>query len=184
MKSEDALILSWRRFLDGEDEGFAEIVRETSDSLLYFVLGLVKNSWIAEDIVSDTFAELIFRRKRFRGDSALKTYLFAIGRNRAIDYIRKTSRELSVPDFTAEAASDSETLEARIITGERNRQLHAAMGELCEDYRQVLYLVYFEDMSAEAAARVMKRSRKQTENLIYRAKKALRAILEADGFEL
>ena len=56
------------------------------------------------------------------------------------------------------------------------------MSELCENYRAVLYLVYFENMTADQAAYVMKKSKKQTENLIFRARKTLRAILEKDGY--
>lgn len=37
-------------------------------------------------------------------------------------------------------------------------------------------------MTADQAAYVMKKSKKQTENLIFRARKALRAILEKDGY--
>ena len=45
------------------------------------------------------------------------------------------------------------------------------------------YLVYFEELSAEESAKVMKLTRKQTENLIFRARCALKAILEKDGYD-
>ena len=45
-------------------------------------------------------------------------------------------------------------------------------------------MVYFEDMSYEETARVMKKSRKQVDNLLYRAKKELRIILGKDGEQL
>ena len=62
-------------------------------------------------------------------------------------------------------------------------RLHSAINELNEKYRQVLYLVYFEEMSAEESSKVMKLTRKQTENLIFRARCALKAILEKDGYD-
>ena len=55
------------------------------------------------------------------------------------------------------------------------------MEELCEEYRVALYLVYFEGMSHEEVARAMKKSRKQTENTVFRARRALRALLEKEG---
>jgi RNA polymerase sigma-70 factor (ECF subfamily) len=47
--------------------------------------------------------------------------------------------------------------------------------------RVAVHLIYFEDMTYDEAAKVMKKNRKQVDNLLYRAKKALRITLEKDG---
>ena len=54
----------------------------------------------------------------------------------------------------------------------------AALAQLPEDQRTAIHLVFFAQMSYADAARVMKKSEKQVDNLLYRAKKALRGILE------
>ena len=182
MKNGDLLSERWQAFCDGDSSALEDIIKNVGDSLLYFVLRLVKNTWCAEDIVSDTFASLIVKKKKFRGDSSFKTYLFAAARHRAIDYIRKNTKEISL-ELSEASLTDCETLEARLIEGEMHAHLHSAMNELSSDYRQALYLVYFEEMSAEEAAKVLKKSRKQTENLIFRARRALKAILEKDGYD-
>ena len=56
------------------------------------------------------------------------------------------------------------------------------MKNLSYEYRQVLFLVYFEDFSNEQVATIMKKSKRQIENLIYRAKKSLKQWLEKEGF--
>ena len=61
---------------------------------------------------------------------------------------------------------------------ESARQLHCALNGLREEYRTVLHLLYFEELSYEEAAKVMKKSRKQIDNLVNRAKQALKARLE------
>lgn len=50
-----------------------------------------------------------------------------------------------------------------------------------DDMRVVIHLIYFEDLSYDEAGKVMKKSRKQVDNLLYRAKKELRIILGKDG---
>ena len=55
------------------------------------------------------------------------------------------------------------------------------MGELCADYYTALHLVYFEEMSNAEAGKVMNKSVKQIENLVYRAKLRLREILSQKG---
>lgn len=182
MKNRDELALKWQEFCEGENSALEEIMESVSDSLLYFVLRLVKNIWCAEDIVADTFAGLILSKKKFRGDSSFKTYLFSAARHRAIDYIRKHARDIP-SEIDERSLVDCETLEARLIESERHAHLHSAMNELTEKYRQVLYLVYFEELSAEESAKIMKLSRKQTENLIFRARRALKTILEKDGYD-
>ena len=66
---------------------------------------------------------------------------------------------------------------------ERDRRLYQAMEQLNPDYRQALYLMYFEEMTADEAAQVMDRNRKQIYNLTDRGRKALRETLEKMGFE-
>ena len=55
------------------------------------------------------------------------------------------------------------------------------MAKLSQDMRVAVHLVYFEEMTYEEAAKVMKKNRKQIDNLLYRAKKELRIILGKDG---
>lgn len=57
------------------------------------------------------------------------------------------------------------------------------MRRLSPDYRQVLWLVYFEELSSKEAARIMRRSIRSVESLLYRAKKSLKAQLEREGFD-
>ena len=72
-------------------------------------------------------------------------------------------------------------LEDEFIRKERERELHEALGRLHEDYRTVLHLIYFEDMSYEQAGRIMKKNIKQIENLAYRARISLRKELEKEA---
>lgn len=72
-------------------------------------------------------------------------------------------------------------VEEVIRTKERNWILHLCMSELNQAYREVLYLVYFEDMSYRQAAEVMNKNIKQVTNLVYRGKESLRKLLEREG---
>ena len=55
------------------------------------------------------------------------------------------------------------------------------MGELNLDYREALYLTYFEGMSYLQAAEVMGKNVKQITNMVYRGKESLRGLLEREG---
>lgn len=84
----------------------------------------------------------------------------------------------------AEYPTVEPSLEERFLADERKRAVNAALERLSEEMRTVVHLVYFEELSADEAAKVMKKSRKQIYNLLYRAKDALRAILGEEGKQL
>ena len=63
------------------------------------------------------------------------------------------------------------------------RMIHKALHRLKLDYRQILFLTYFEGFSNSEAALIMKKSGRQIKDLVYNAKKALRSELERSGFE-
>ena len=94
---------------------------------------------------------------------------------------RRRVHELSLDDFYE--ASDKEDIERNHIHGENKRLLYGAMEELHGDYRQVLYLVYFENFGVAETAEIMHKSERQIYNLMYRAKASLKKTLEKEGFE-
>ena len=181
MTGDAAVLESYKKYAAGDDSALGEIIRAYADGMTFFTTTLVKNPDDAEEIVSDAFVEIALKKKAFRGESALKTYLYAICRHKAIDLIRKRARRGQIVTLDDGQAADIETLEGRVLRSERDARLHAAMAELCEEYRVALYLVYFEGMSHEEVASAMKKSRKQTENTVFRARRALRALLEQEG---
>ena len=76
---------------------------------------------------------------------------------------------------------DVHEAEEVIQTEERNRILHFCMSEMNPDYREVLYLTYFEGMSYAQAAEVTGKTVKQITNMVYRGKESLRRLLEREG---
>ncbi len=178
----DRGILHYRRYLAGDDDGLACIIQEYGDRLLQYIYRFVHDTDVAEDLLSETFLKLILHRRRFREESSLKTYLYAIGRNEALAWLRRHRRERKVPLNEAAQVSVACVAYNKVIDGERRAQIAQAMSVLREEYREVLQLVYFDDLSCDEAAVVMHKNRKQTENLLYRGKKALRSQLEKEGF--
>ena len=60
--------------------------------------------------------------------------------------------------------------------------IHQSLSKLKLEYRQVLWLTYFEGLSNKEAAIVMKKSVHNIETLVYRARNALKSQLEMEGF--
>lgn len=173
---------SYRRFLAGEESAFDEVIDTYHESLIFFIQRYVHNLDEAEDIAEDCFVELIVH-PRYHFKVSLKTYLFTIARNKSVDYIRHRSAIPTTPlDECSEKSAEYESFENKVLRDERRRAVNRAVEQLNEEMRTVIHLIYFEDMSYEEAGRVMKKSRKQMENLAYRARNALRVILTKEGW--
>lgn len=182
-KSTDKGAISYRIFLDGDDNGFVQLIKDYKDGLILYINNYTQNIFTAEDLAEDTFVKIITKKPRFSGKSSFKTWLYAIGRNVALDYLRHNkSTEVSfdeLPEMKAEEAS----LEAKYIKKDDAETLHRAINRLAPQYRQILWLIYFEDFSNSDAALVMKKTVRSTEMLLYRAKQSLKAELNKEGFE-
>lgn len=173
---------SYRRFLDGDESGLAEIIRDYKDGLILYINSFVSNIHTAEELAEDTFVKLFVKRPRDKGGSAFRTWLYTIGRNTALDYMRKRSSKPAVPlDELPEYANGEEELEAAYIKEERRMTVHRAAEKLRPEHRQVIWLVYFEYFSVKEAARIMHKSTHAAETLVYRARLALKEELEKEG---
>ena len=173
---------SYRRFLNGDESAFDEIMKELFDNLVFFIDRYVHDIHAAEDIAIDAFSDLVVNKHRYNFKVTLKTYLFMLGRSRALNYI-KHRKVINFVELTKadNISAEQETLEEVILSDERKRIVNNALNSLPDDMRVVVHLIYFEDLSYDEAAKVMKKNCKQVDNLLYRAKKELRIILGKDG---
>lgn len=173
---------AYRRYLDGDESGFDELIHMYHDNVIYFIHRYVQNFEAAEDLAADTFMDLIVHRKRYSFKSSFKTYLFSIAKNKAVDYIRREKRILyfsteAMPTEYESALIDYDSIERAVITNDEMERLKNAMGSLHTDYATFLHLAVFEGLENDEIAKIMKKSKKQIANIAYRAKQALEELL-------
>ena len=174
---------SYRRFLAGDNEGMLEIVCEYQAGLMLYLNSYVQDIHMAEDLAEDTFLELMLKRPKFAGKSSFKTWLFAIGRNITAKHLRKHAKLSVVPLESQEYLAVEDDIEDNYIKTEQKKMVHQALHQLKLEYRQVLFLNYFEGFSIAEIALIMNKSEKQIKNYLYKAKNVLRSELERRGFD-
>lgn len=171
----------YQAFLNGDQVAFEELVIAHKNQLIFFINQIVHNITIAEDIAQDAFVEVLIHKDRYNYSTGFRTYLLTIGRNKAVDYIRKNKRYVLTME-QEETASEADELEQTVLLSERQRMLYDALKELKTEYQQIITLVDLEGQSYAQAAQVMDKSEGQIKVLVHRARKRLGKELERKGF--
>ena len=169
----------YRQYLSGDDEGLNALMEKYGDPLTLYIDGYLHDVHEAEELMLDVFAYLFTKKPKIR-DGGFKAYLYKAARHMALRHKSKRKPLFSLDALTGEP--DGRLLAEEVIrTEERNRILHFCMDEMNPDYREVLYLTYFEGMSYAQAAEVTGKTVKQITNMVYRGKESLRRLLEREG---
>lgn len=135
----------------------------------------------SEDLMIEAFAYLIAKKPHIH-DGCFKAYLYKAARNLSLRFVAKKRMSRCISFDETNKDPESKILIDEVVqTEERNHLIHICMEQLKPDYREALYLVYFEDMCHSEAAIVMKKSEKQIADLIYRGRSSLHKILGKKG---
>lgn len=174
---------AYRRFLAGDDNGLECVIGLYKDSLIFFIMQYVGSFDIAEELTEDTFVALAVKRPLFSEGAKFRTWLFTIARNKALNYLKSAAFRKNVPIDEAEDVFLPGSPEQRLLEQERYRALYGAIGSLSANQREMVCLVYFEEMSVAQAASVIHKTQRQGNSILFRARQNLKTVLEKEGFE-
>ncbi|WP_303805909.1 RNA polymerase sigma factor [Ruminococcus flavefaciens] len=174
---------SYSRYLVGDDSALGDIVREYKDGLTIYLNSFTNNIHDAEELMEETFFKLAYKKPKYTGKSSFKTWLFSIGRNLAIDYLRRMKKKGDTSLDECYELNSGLDIEENYIKEEQKLMIHRALKKLRSQYSQAICLTYIEGFSNSEAACIMHKSSRQMTNLLYQAKKALREELEKEGIK-
>ena len=166
-------------WLEGDKRGFEELVIRHKDHMIYFIQRYVPSFVDAEDLAQDVFVEVLLHPERYQLGRGFKTYLYTIAHNKAVDWVRKHSKEVLTEEYPEEA--DSFTLEQHVLDQERKNELARVIKQLKPEEQMLLLLADVEELSYKEIAEVMGLSLPQTKVRIHRLRHKMRDILQREG---
>lgn len=174
---------SYKRFLKGDKNAIGEIVEGYRAGLEYFLLSIVNNEDTAEEIAQDTFVYLFVKKPKYKEKSSFKTWLYTIGKNRAYKYLKKNQKYTSLDESYPVFISDERmALEEKYFSDTEKLNVISVMSKLKKEYREILWLTYFEELSNRECAEILGKKLHDIESLLYRARKALKKLLQEEGY--
>ena len=150
-------------------------------------LGYVQNMEDAEEVMQDVFVEIHQSLKTFRGESALKTWIYRITINKSLDFLKYKKRKKRFSPFISILSSDS--IEPGFDTPDFNHPgvllenkeraaiLFKAINTLPEMQRTVFLLAKLEDLGNMEIAEILNKKPGAIESLLSRAKENLKSVL-------
>ncbi|MBR3978493.1 MAG: sigma-70 family RNA polymerase sigma factor [Oscillospiraceae bacterium] len=172
----------YQNYRNGDDSGLAQIVQIYKDGLILYLNSYVKDIFIAEELTEETFVKLALKKPRFSGDAAFKTWLYAVARNVALDYLRRNKHQSVSLDECPELCDEEKSLEESYIREEERILLHRAARKLKREYRQILWLIYFEGFSCKEVGKILGKTTHNVETTASRARQALKIKLLEEGY--
>lgn len=138
----------------------------------------------AEDVLQTTYVKVISGRARFGGSSTFRTWLFGVIRHtarehgrRARSHVERAERLAREPVAAGPVVPRPDEAYAR---SERSERLLAALDQLPARQREVLHLVFYQDLTIREAAEVMEVSLGSARVHYERGKKRLRSVLSPE----
>lgn len=168
-----------RRFLEGDDAAFSAIFAEHNRRLFAYVVKLVKDRAMAEDLVQETWVRVIGLRSRESVEEIGNLYgmIYRIARNLALDHLRSYRETKRV---TMEEAETARPITSIPEPTEQQELVLRALDRLSFEYRETILLHTYSGYSYEEIAEMLGKSPEAIWTRASRARKKLRALVASE----
>jgi RNA polymerase sigma-70 factor (ECF subfamily) len=168
VRADDGVLVDAARA--GDAEAFAEIVRRHQARVYRVALRMLGSEADAQDAAQETFVRAWHGLVRFRGDSAVSTWLYRITTNRCLNVL--SSRRDTEP-LAAEVIAPGDDPAHAAERAERLAAISRAVAALPPEQRAALVLRDYEGLSYERVGEVLRVSQAAVKGRIHRARAAV-----------
>ena len=156
-------------FIKGKD-AFSFAFKQYTDTVYRVAVHNTVNFSDAEDVTQEVFIKLLETNKAFRDSEHLKAWLIRVTVNLCRDKMKKSSRETLVEDVAYKNSDEAET------------DILRAVKVLPENYRNTIYLHYYEGYTAKEIGKILDAKENTVLSWLSRGREALRKELDG-GFD-
>ena len=172
--------------LQGDKTAFEVLFKKYREMVARLVFSIVKEESRVDDTVQDVFVLLFRNLAKFRGQSALKTWIYRITVNEALRHINRSKRWVQMPEGDFEPSQLPSTIvvfnhgaspERVMIEGEQRELIQNGMSRLKPDHRIILTLYYLEDLSVQELSNVLEIPEGSVKSRLFYARESLKKAL-------
>src|SRR5690606_6594448 len=146
---------------NGDRLAFRELVDLYQNKIYHLAYRMLGNTHEAEDIVQETFLRVYTNLNGFDPSQKFSTWIYRIGTNLCIDHLRKRKRKKNMSldanlydsdkadGYDIMPTGDEELPENQLVLSETRRQVRDAIDQMPEQYKSIVILRYWHDMSLQ-----------------------------------
>lgn len=149
-----------QRFIEGDQESLETLILRHKNRVFSYILLIVKNQELAEDIFQETFIKVIrsLKRGKYIENGKFVSWVLRIAHNLIIDHFRKLKLKGTISNdgtevdiFNSQKYSEA-TIEDEMINSQILNEVKDLIKELPEDQQQVIYMRHYMDLSFKEIA--------------------------------
>jgi RNA polymerase sigma-70 factor (ECF subfamily) len=148
-----------------------------------FILRIVRDSTMAEDLVSQVFLDVWRTARQFEGRSQVSTWLLSIARFKALTALRQRRYEDIDQEDVLEIADEADTPEASFDRSSTSAILRACIAKLSPAHREIINLVYYDEKSVEEVGVIIGIPQSTVKTRMFYARKQLADLLKGAGVD-
>ncbi len=172
-----------QKIAGGDRDAFAELYGRLQRPLFGYLMKLVRDREMVEDVLNETLMEVWRQAARFEGRSSVNTWVFSIAHHRAVSRLRKR-RESSLDEEQAAAIEDEgPTPDQNAESSDMSRLLAKLMEKLSFEHREILHLAYYQEFSVQEIADALDLPPNTVKTRMFYARQRLKVLLEKSGVE-
>lgn len=172
-------------FQRGDEFAFISIYNRYKTPVYAFCVKMLGDREQARDVMQETFLRVYENRDRLSNTGSFKSWIFTIARNQCLNQIRKARWQVPLENEREPAAARQDTPISRLEKSERVALVARYLNELKPEYREVIVLREYQNMSYEEIAAVTRSTLSAVKSRLFKARRKLAAfiepLLERDG---
>ncbi|WP_026379902.1 sigma-70 family RNA polymerase sigma factor [Afifella pfennigii] len=172
-----------RKIADGERAAMQTLFARHQVRVFRFVFQMVRDEALAEDITSDTFLDIWRQADRFQFRSRVTTWILGIARFKALAARRKRREDSAEEEEIASVADSADTPELSAQKASKAGQLTACIGRLSEVHREIVDLVYYQELSIKEIAALLGIPDNTVKTRMFHARKRLSELMAEAGID-
>ena len=174
--NELALIESFR---SGDEFAFVSLYNRYKGPVYAFCYKMMQDSEAAQDVMQETFLRVYENRGRLMKSGAFKSWLFTIARNQCLNWLRKSGKQVALSEDGHELPRAPETPFSKMEKSEQVRFVTQFLESLKPEYREVLILREYQNLTYEEIAAVTRSSLGAVKSRLFKARRRLAQLMEA-----
>lgn len=164
-------------FQEGDEFAFVGLYNRFKGPVYAFCYKMLLDRAQAQDVMQETFLRVYENRDRLMKTSAFKSWLFTIARNQCLNQLRQSHREVGLGQDIVERLPSTETPFTKMDKSEQVAFVTAFLHGLKPEYREVLVLREYQNLSYEEIAAVTRNSISSVKSRLFKARRKLAEVM-------